>query len=72
MHVLKLRIHSFKVRVVVDIVGGQVSVPFESLATQLGLERDFERQVVFDVKVKETSTERIQNVTKIYNMYKHK
>lgn len=53
-----------------DIVG-QVSVPFESLATQLGLEKDFARQVVFDVKVKEASTERIQNVTKVYNMYRH-
>ena len=55
---------------VVDIVG-QVSVPFESLATQLGLEKDFARQAVFDVKVKEASTERIQNVTKVYNMYRH-
>ena len=42
------------------------------MAAQLGLEKDFARQVVFDIKVKEATTGRIQNVTKTYNMYKHK
>ena len=59
-----------QVRRVVDVQGA-VEVPFENLAAQLGLEEDFAREVVFDVKVKETSTGRIQNATKIYNMYRH-
>ena len=59
-------------RRVVDLEGGEVAVAFEDLATQLGLEEDFARQVVFDVKVKETSTGRIQNATGTYHMFRHK
>ncbi len=59
------------VRRVVEIQG-KVEVEFEDLASQLSLNEDYARQVVFDVKVKEMSTGRIQNDTKIYNMYKYK
>ena len=58
-------------RRVVD-VRGEVAINFEDLATQLGLEEDFARQVVFDVKVKEASTGRIQNATATYHMFRHK
>ena len=37
----------------------------------LGLKEDFTRQVVFDVKVKEATTGRIQNATATYNMFRH-
>lgn len=60
----------FQLRKVVSLQG-RVEMPFENLATQLGLEKDFDRQVVFDVKVKEAGTGRIQNVTRIYHMYRH-
>ena len=53
-------------------IQGKKEVAFENLATQLGLEEDFARQVVFDIKVKEANTGRIQNVTATYNMYRHK
>ena len=53
-------------------IQGQVEVEIEDLASLLGLKEDFARQVVFDVKVKEMSTGRIQNTTEIYNMYKYK
>ena len=52
-------------------IQGRVEVPFENLAAQLGLEEDFARHVVFDVKVKEASTGRIQNLTTTYNMFRH-
>ena len=53
-------------------IQGKEEVIFEDLAAQLGLEEDFARQVVFDIKVKEAITGRIQNVTRTYNMYRHK
>ena len=61
----------FQLRRVVDIQG-QTAVNFENLAVQLGLEGDFARQVIFDVKVKEASTGRIQNATATYPMFRHK
>ena len=60
-----------QLRRVVNIQGKE-EVAFENLAAQLGLEEDFARQVVFDIKVKEATTGRIQNVTATYNMYRHK
>ena len=51
-----------QLRRVVNIQGRE-EVAFENLAAQLGLEEDFARQVVFDIKVKEANTGRIQNVT---------
>ena len=60
-----------QLRRVVNIQGRE-EVAFENLAAQLGLEEDFARQVVFDIKVKEANTGRIQNVTATYNMYRHK
>ncbi len=52
-------------------IQGRAELNFENLATQLGLEEVFATQVVFDVKVKEASTGRIQNLTRTYNMYRH-
>ena len=73
MHKSGLIIYAFhgQLRRVVDIQGKE-EVVFEDLAAQLGLEEDFARQVVFDIKVKEATTGRIQNVTRTYNMYRHK
>ena len=73
MHKSGLMIYAFhwQLRRVVNIQGKE-EVVFEDLAAQLGLEEDFARRVVFDIKVKEATTGRIQNVTRTYNMYRHK
>ena len=49
----------FQIRKVVDI-SGRVEVAFDNLGRDLGLSEDYNRQVVFDVRVKEEHTERIQ------------
>ena len=49
----------FQIRKVVDI-SGRVEVAFDNLGRDLGLSEDYSRQVVFDVRVKEEHTERIQ------------
>ena len=59
-----------QVRRVVDIAG-QVDVEFDKLASELSLTEDFARQVVFDVKVKEADTGRIENNTALYTMFKY-
>ena len=58
------------VRRVVDIAG-QIDVEFKELAKDLALNQDFARQIVFDVQVKEDNTERIENNTAVYTMFKY-
>ena len=58
-------------RRVVDIAG-QIDVEFKELAKQLTLNKDYARQIVFDVQVKEDNTDRIENNTAVYTMFKYK
>ena len=58
------------VRRVVDIAG-EIDVEFKNLAKDLILNQDYARQIVFDVQVKEANTERIENNTAVYSMYKY-
>ena len=60
-----------QVRRVVDIAGF-VDVEFDKLASDLLLTEDYARQVVFDVKVKESDTGRIENNTALYTMFKYR
>ena len=60
-----------QVRRVVDIAGF-VDVEFDKLASDLLLTEDYARQVVFDVKVKEADTGRIENNTALYTMFKYR
>ena len=57
-------------RRVVDIAG-QIDVEFKELAKDLALSQDYARQIVFDVQVKEDNTERIENNTAVYTMFKY-
>ena len=52
-------------------IAGQIDVPFKGLAKELLLNQDFARQIVFDVQVKEDNTERIENNTAVYTMFKY-
>ena len=58
-------------RRVVDIAG-YVDIEFDKLASELLLTEDYARQVVFDVKVKEADTGRIENNTAVYTMFKYR
>ena len=62
-------IFSEPLRKVVDI-SGSVDVEFD-LAKELGLSDEYAREVVFDVRVKEDLTERIQNNTASVVLYKY-
>ena len=49
-----------------------VDIEFDKLASELLLTEDYARQVVFDVKVKEADTGRIENNTAVYTMFKYR
>ena len=53
-------------------IAGQIDVEFKDLAKDLALNQDYARQIVFDVQVKESNTERIENNTAVYTMFKYK